>query len=286
MIISRQFGTALALTLSVLLTACGGGSKLLKEPIAMEFENPLAVAGDESLDATLEWVIVKDGPGTWAKNAWWDQYLLNVRNTGAKPLTLTNVQVVDSLETVVDSHPDRRSLVRASKQTRKRYRGEDIDVRPGAGVGTLVAVGTGTLIYGAGIAAAITMAEALTPIVSLGTATASTSSALAGVATAGMVAGPVLIVGGIVKAVNNEKVDEQIGLRQTSLPLTLEPGTQQKMDVFFPVTPSPRAVRISYDAEGGSDVLEVLTGNALSGLHVVKSRRDELSDDPPPVSHP
>ncbi|MEM7504128.1 MAG: hypothetical protein AAF417_18950 [Pseudomonadota bacterium] len=259
---------------------------MLKEPIAMEFDNPLAVAGDETLDATLEWVIVKDGPGTWAKNAWWDQYLLNVRNTGAKPLTLTNVQVVDSLETVIESEPDRRSLVRGSKQTQKRYGRENIDVRPGAGVGTIVAVGAGTMIYGVGMAGAIAIAEVITPVATLGAGTFTASSVATSMATAGMIAGPVLIVGGLVKAANNERVDEQIGLRQTSLPLTVEPGAEQKLDIFFPVTPSPRAVRISYEGADGSEVLEILTGNALSGLHVVKSRRDELSDDPPVASQP
>lgn len=275
MIISKQLRTTLALALSLLLTACGGGSKLLKEPIAMEFEHPLAAVSDEALNATLEWVIVKDGPGTWAKNAWWDQYLLQIENTGEKPLMITNVQVVDSLDTKLDPATDRKSLVRASKQTRKRYRDEDIDVRPGAGVGTIVAVGTGTMIYGVGMAASIAIAEVITPVATLGTGTFTASSVATSMATAGMVAGPVLIVGGIVKAVNNEKVDDEIAARHTPLPFELEPGAVQNIDVFFPVAPSPSRVSVSYLSGEESGVIDIPTAAPLSGLHMTPPRDAE-----------
>jgi len=61
------------------LTACGG-TKVLKEPDSFVATQPLVTASDQTLSVALDWVIVRDGPGTWAKNSDWDEYLLRVRN--------------------------------------------------------------------------------------------------------------------------------------------------------------------------------------------------------------
>ncbi len=49
------------------LSGCGG-TKVLKEPEPLVVTRPLATASDQHLSATLDWVIFRDGPGTWAKN--------------------------------------------------------------------------------------------------------------------------------------------------------------------------------------------------------------------------
>ena len=51
----------------------------------------LAASGDARIAASLDWVIVRDGPGTWAKNADWDEYLVTLRNDSAEPVTVTAV---------------------------------------------------------------------------------------------------------------------------------------------------------------------------------------------------
>jgi len=47
------------------LTACGG-TKVLKEPDSFVATQPLVTASDQTLSVALDWVIVRDGPGTWA----------------------------------------------------------------------------------------------------------------------------------------------------------------------------------------------------------------------------
>ena len=66
-------------TLSLCLVGCGG-SKVLKEPNPFAVTQSLATASDQRLYATLDWVIVRDGPGTWAKNVDWDEYLIRIQN--------------------------------------------------------------------------------------------------------------------------------------------------------------------------------------------------------------
>jgi hypothetical protein len=70
---------ALAVGLIIVLSGCGG-TKVLKEPEPLQLTNILASTANEQISATLDWVIVRDGPGTWAKNADWDEYLLTVTN--------------------------------------------------------------------------------------------------------------------------------------------------------------------------------------------------------------
>ena len=72
------------LLLLVALTGCGG-TKVLKESQPIERTQLLATVSDKRVTATLDWVIVRDGPGTWARNANWEEYLLRVRNQSDQP---------------------------------------------------------------------------------------------------------------------------------------------------------------------------------------------------------
>lgn len=60
-------------------SGCMGGAKILKEPIPLELAKPLAVTSDANLTAAVDWVIVPNGPGTWARKAGWDEYLISVQ---------------------------------------------------------------------------------------------------------------------------------------------------------------------------------------------------------------
>ena len=60
----------------VVLSGCAKGTKLIKEPEPYEIAKPIASATDKRLVANLDWVIVRKGPGEWAKNADWDEFLL------------------------------------------------------------------------------------------------------------------------------------------------------------------------------------------------------------------
>ena len=70
------------------LTGCGG-SKLLDDPEPVTIVQPLTTVSDQRLEAHLDWVIVRNGPGTWAKNADWDEYLLRVSNLSDQPIQVT-----------------------------------------------------------------------------------------------------------------------------------------------------------------------------------------------------
>lgn len=246
--------------LAVAISACAG-SKVLGEAKSLELQHPLAVEADSSIAATLDWVVVKDGPGTWASNAFWDEYRLRLVNHSDVSVSLSQIQVVDSLAATHVITSDRRILVDSSERTQERYRDQELDVAPGAvSAGMLAAgvAGSAVAITAASYAAASGTASALGVSTGVGASPA--------VVTMAYVA-PVLIVGSILHVRNNAKVDDEINSRQTTFPVELGPGESSDIVAFFPIAPSPQTVRLIYQADDRMRVLEINTTEVLAGLH-------------------
>jgi hypothetical protein len=241
------------------LSGCGG-TKILKEPKALELQGSLAANADQRIGATFDWVIVRDGPGSWAKNADWDEYLIRVINSSTSPITINSVVVVDSLGATAESASERKLLVKKSRATSKRYKKDGLKVKAGLGGGMLILAGGVTAVTGMSAASAVVLGG--------GTAAAG--------AVAVVLAAPVIAIAGVVRIVNSKKVDAEISNRQTNLPLTLEAGDFKAMDVFFPLAPSPKELVVSYSADGNSHELVIDTGDVLDGLHLrARSKEDD-----------
>lgn len=247
---------ALVLGASV-LSGCGG-TKVLKEVQPIQTTQPLAVESDQRLAATLDWVIVRDGAGTWAKNADWDEYLLRVNNLSDRPIQVTRITVIDSLETSIESQAGRKQLVKGSKQTARRYRKTGIRVKAGRGAGTMLVAGAAVTVVGVGAAS----------VAAYGAGLGATAGGAAAAASGLLLLGPALAVGGIVRGVRNGAVNDQIEQRQTLLPLEVDPGAELPLDAFFPLAPSPRRVELIYTDVYGEYSLVIDTSAELQGLHI------------------
>jgi hypothetical protein len=139
------------------LAACGGGTKLIKHPAqdaaAMLSAPAVVQADDGTLRASLHAVVLRNGPGSWARNADWDEYYLQVTNLSTAPLQLTGAAVFDSTGMRLVALDDRKALVHASKATAKRYGREGVKVTAGAGSAGLMLAGAGVAVAGVGTAA-------------------------------------------------------------------------------------------------------------------------------------
>jgi len=249
------------LMLLLALSGCGG-AKVLKEPEPLVVTQSLATASDQRIAATLDWVIVRNGPGTWAKNVDWDEYLIRVQNRSDDSIRVTNITVLDSLGTLIETRETRKQLVKGTKQTKRRYKGEGLKVKAGASTGTLVAAGAVTA--GATAAAVSSMSFGIG---------ATGGGAAVGVATAGIILLPVLAVGGVFRGVNNSRVNKQIESRQTLLPIVLQEEEEKSLDIFFPLTPSPRQIEFTYVDSRGDHTLIIDTHTALEGLHLTQAEK-------------
>ena len=253
-LVGRRLVFTCALVCLLVLSGCGG-TKVLKEAQPIQTTQPLATASDQQVTVILDWVIVRDGPGTWAKNADWDQYLLGVSNLSDQPIQVIRVIVVDSLDTRIESRPKRKQLVKGSKQTTRRYKDSGIKVKAGRGAGTMLVAGAAVTVIGVGAASAA--------------AVGATAAGSAGAAAGGLLLlGPALAIGGIVRGVRNSAVSNQIEQRQTVLPLEVSAGEELPVDVFFPLAPSPGMVEVSYTDVTGEHSLAIDTSTALNGLHI------------------
>ena len=134
------------------LPACGGGTRLIKNaPPPPQQIAALATASDVALAAQLQWVTVRDGPGTWARNADWDEYLIAVRNVSAAPIQVTGIVLFDSMDQANASSASRAGLVDASRKNARRYKDSGLKVAAGRGRGlALVAGGAGATTLGMG----------------------------------------------------------------------------------------------------------------------------------------
>ena len=251
-----MFSRTLWVTLTVLVLSACGGAKVVKEPQPVEVTTALAEAADARLAARLDWVIVRNASTAWAKNADWDEYHLRVRNLSATPIELLDVSVFDSLGTRVQPLGTRKQLVTGSKSSARRYRDSGLKVKAGVGgTGLIIAGATATGAMGAAYLYAVGMAPGM-----------GMSVGAAGVGL--LVAGPAVFALGIIRAVNNTKVNNRILALQSTLPLSIAGNAEQRLILFYPLAPAPGHIQVRYRDTQGEATLDIDTTQALAGLHL------------------
>ena len=246
----------------VLLLAGCAGTKVLDEPTLPPDRNPLAVARDRATTATLDWVIVRDGPGTWAKNADWDQYLLRLENRSTTDLRITEVYVEDSMGTKVFPGRDRKGLIAGSKQAADRYQDADIKVKAGTGTAVMAATVMGTTLVGGSV---VGVGLAYTSFASLLGISTSFGAAVTAAGAGLVLVGPAMVIR---NRRNQRKVDARIQDIRSRLPLPVEAGMVKRAALFFPISPSPRHIVISYRQGESTQTLRLETRESLAGLHL------------------
>ncbi len=242
--------------LCIAISGCSSGATVRDESDSIAIIKPLTTSANQFLEASLDWVIIRGGPGSWADNVDWDEYLLHVTNISESSIRITSVYVYDSLNTALETNGQRPELVEQTKQSKKRYNGQGFTVRAGMGGDAMMAAGGA--VYVAATAAGWAV---------LAGSVAATSAVVTGVVVGAVIVAPVLIISGAVRGRNNAQLDSMIIERQTKLPLVLVPRETRKMHFFFPLAPSPQRVEIKYRNDAGEHILLIDTRDILSGLH-------------------
>jgi len=198
----------------------------------------------------LDAVIIYQGPGSWKKSAYWDEFLVSFTNDSAVPVTLTSASLVDYFGSVMPAGTDPWKLEKASQLQRDRY----IDAGISFALNTL---GYAALTYGTAGAGMI-----------VGAAVTNTWGGLAAGATIGLVAVPVTA---LAVYANNQKhrhgIEREFSRRRLALPLTLTPGETRNGSLFFPMTAGPRSLRLEW-VEGSVRKPSDLPMPMLAGMHL------------------
>ena len=244
--------TAMSLSAAFLLTGCvsTGYLKAKKDTPPPQLLNVPFAPG--RLEAALNAVITYNGPGSWKRNAFWDEYVVTLHNPGTEALTVAAAGLTDLAGTVRTPGDNPWKLEKESKTLEEKYRAAGIAfVRytvPGVlivgGASTLAVVTTGGGYYLGAYGAAVG-AIAVTAVV-------------------------LPAYYGVVLTINHYNkvgMEKEFGRRRLVLPLTLTPGETRTGSFFFPMVPSPRSLALHWTAESGpSD--STLALDFLHDLHL------------------
>lgn len=201
------------------------------------------------LELTLESLIIFHGPGSWKREARWDEYVITLANHGSQPVTLESASLIDLQGTPQVPGTEPWALEKLSYTNWDKYGKNGVKLLAGAG---LVAAYVGA---SAGVAASSIMAG--------------------GAATGGVVALDVIPVVavveiGVVQVMNHNnrvKVEAEFNRRRLALPRAIPAGETVKGSLFFPMTPGPQ--RLTLRGKSGDQPVELtLELKPLAGLHL------------------
>lgn len=245
---SRLLRLALALLLAATFSGCASSSvrrASANTPPAVS----LALSGRPSgaLQATVETVIVYDGPGSWKRRAFWDEYVVTVMNSGPTRASILDAILVDAQNQMVRSGSNWKGLERQSADWWKRNAtannlalGAGMTVLAGTAGASAIAMFAAALV-GSGPVLGIAAGAAL---VSLGAAHLLTSQ-----------------IDDAEKFIASEFDRRRIPFQH---PVAAKSATSGSF--FFRITPSPQRLIVHLDVAGRKQIA-IVDLPALNGLH-------------------
>jgi hypothetical protein len=201
------------------------------------------------VSALLHTVIIYKGPGSWKKEAYWDEYVFTIMNQGGIPLHIKSATLVDFQDNQNISGSDPWKLEKHSKDWWRRIRSSSI------GRGLVLGAGAGVLFYGG---AGVAFAAAWT----------GGSGAAIGAGVVAMAAAPVIVISSITASVRaHNKIEREFDRRRLVLPTTIQAGQVVKGSLFFPITPGPKRLILHYQLGEEEHDME-FDLSPLKGLHI------------------
>ena len=232
--LGRRSAVASAAVVAAIL-CCLSGCVATKYKMAKKNSPPvqlinIAFPASSPLQPTLAALISYGGPGSWKREALWDEYIVTIENHGERPLSIDSAALADSAGTQYAPGSDPWALEKQSKKLEKQYRDH--------GQAFVRVAGPAVLITGVGAAAAAATAGGGWAIV---------SPALAGAAVATIVVLPVYYLSVVgINHYNKKAVMTEFRRRRLPLPLTLAPGESRTGSVFYPMVRDPRSLELHW----------------------------------------
>jgi hypothetical protein len=213
-----------------------------------------AATTPEGLKLEVHELIFRNAGGSWVKNANWDEYAITIENDSPDVLEIQGIYLYsDKLPAPEVSSTSREQLDARSNKTLRAFK--DVGIVAGVGI-----VGPSALI-----------------VAGIGTSGGVLSASGAGAAAAviGFVAIPVGLIGGTVYVINRHSRDKKdkvlvqhiIDERGFIVPQQIPAQDQATKSAFFPITPSPTRLVVTYLLQGNVHEISLdLPG--LAGLHL------------------
>lgn len=253
MIMGAQFAVLLGAASLGLWSLSGCGSvkyQMVKEPVAPEMTAAKSVIAG-GVEFELLAVIVYEGPGSWKRKAYWDEYVVRVNNKGGDPVTLSGALLGDVLDREVRPGSDPWALEKAGHKHEAHLQN--------CGAPALVELSamdrkkrtvamTGSTVAVAGVLLAM-------------------PAAIYAAGAAGLVATPVAITNwAFINPKLKQQVMDEFKRRNLELPRELAPGASVIGSLFFPLTPGPEFLSVTARS-GTADITLKIPMPELEELH-------------------
>ncbi len=201
------------------------------------------------LELDLATVLVFKGPGSWKREARWDEYVVVLINHGEQAVVIESAELIDLQGQSRAPGDDPWKLEKLSRTNWDKYGKTGLNLVAGAGAVALY----GGAVVGVGATAGL-----------------SAGAAAGGVALLGVI--PVFAVVDVTTVAvmnhqNKVKVQEEFQRRRLGLPHTVPPDKAATGSLFFPMTPGPQRL-IVHGREGEQPLEVVLELGPLATLHL------------------
>jgi hypothetical protein len=255
-----------------IFTVCGCGSAVKYQgagdrvPAAPLLNVPFSPA---PVSASLATLIVYGGPGSWKREALWDEYVVTLKNSGAGAVTLTGADLQDFPGAVHVAAADPWKLEIESAELTKEFQRTGVafakDALP---PGIVAGIATGYSAYAGWMSQTVQTVfidgERVRPTWFEGSVPGPVVfSNVAGFASVGVAVAERVLA----NRENRADIEAEFRLRRLPLPVTLAPGQARVGALFFPMTPNPRRLRLLWQRGDERGAVE-LPLDFLGGLHV------------------
>lgn len=218
----------------------------------LNLSSSAAAAAPESAPSpsavSVQNVIIYRGPGSWKRDAYWDEYVVSLHNPGPTPLTIESAVLTDFQNQTATPGTAPWSIESESRTWQARAAtagGTAVKIGAGVVTTTVVGVATGASIVGGGGYAA-----------------------MGGAIIGGLVAVPVFA--GVTLYANvsaRHEIEREFQRRRLALPATVLPGQTTQGSLFFRISPGPRQIKFHLVTDAGPRD-ETIDLSALHGLHL------------------
>ena len=199
------------------------------------------------VEVTLQTVVAFQGPGSWKREAYWDEYIVTVANRGTTPFVLESGELTGLSGIPALAGTDPWVLESQSRTLAGKGFGlaKNVTVQIGSGVGTVsLGILGGAAIGGSGWAA------------------------IGGAVTGAAVALPIFVGGTIYRNLSSRQdIARDFQRRRHRLPGSLAPQQVEQGSFFFPITPSPRHLKLRGHA-GSESFAITIDLSPIAELHL------------------
>ncbi|MBA4138800.1 MAG: hypothetical protein C0518_15955 [Opitutus sp.] len=213
-----------------------------------------AAAGQQA-ELQVKSVIVFKGPGSWKREARWDEYVVQLKNTGDAPLMVESAELIDLLGAPQLPGSDPWALEKLSYTNWDKY----------GKTGLKLLAGAGAVVLYAGAVTAVALSSALGG----GAAVGGGAALLSVIPIVAVV--DIAVVAGMNHA-NKKKVVEEFTRRRIELPVEVAAGGTREGSFFFPMTPAPKEL-IVHARRGGEKIELHLPLPELAKLHLKPEKK-------------